>query len=99
MPCVETTHKTALFDEDCLHSCMTCNNAGMETFHLACFRICCTLDVLISISHAHCFADFHGGSVNCSAPQQKRWDSLLCKASWIFACAHHALYHRPQICH
>jgi hypothetical protein len=61
--------------------------------------MCCALDLLIPISHEHCFADFHSDSVNCSAPQQKSRDSLLCKASQIFACAHHALYHRPQICH
>jgi hypothetical protein len=32
-------------------------------------------------------------------PKQKRRDSLLCKASKIFAHAHDALYNRLQICH
>jgi hypothetical protein len=37
---------------------------------------------LIPVSHAHCFADFCGDHVKTApTPQQKKRDSLLCKAS------------------
>jgi hypothetical protein len=76
---------------------MARNNLGMQTFHLAHFRMHCTIDLLIPVSQAHTFADFCK-HVNCSNSTEEE-DSLLCKASQIFAWVHHALYHRPQICH
>jgi hypothetical protein len=59
----------------------------------------CTRDLPIYVSRAHCFEDFCGDRANCSSTTTEEWDALLCKASQIFACAHHALYHPAQICH
>lgn len=62
IPCIETTHKTALFVQDCLHS-LACKLSRLTSF-----RMLWTLDLLIPISHAHCFVDFCGGTHCCARP-------------------------------
>jgi hypothetical protein len=73
---------------------MAYNNVEMQTIHLARFRIGYTLDLLIPVSCAHCFAYFCDDRVSCS-----NRDGTRCSARPHNACAHHALYHRSQVHH
>jgi hypothetical protein len=65
-------------------------------FPFSTFQMRCTFDLLISVSREHCFVKFCGDRVNCSSTIAEERDSL-CKASEIFACVHHTLYHRAKI--
>jgi hypothetical protein len=60
----------------------------------------CTLDLLIPVSRAHNFADFCGGRVNCSIATAEETGLVAVQVlPRSFARAHHALYHRHQICY
>jgi hypothetical protein len=61
--------------------------------------MCCTLDPLIHVSSAYCLVDFCGDRVNCSITIAEEAGLVVKQGLPVFACAHHALYHRPQIYH
>ena len=60
-----SNHSQYSSHQSVLSSFIACSSLGIYTFHLALFKICCTLDRLTPASREHCFTDFCGERVNC----------------------------------